>query len=397
MSTARRYIKNMSGLLNYTSKRTKLSLEELIEEVTHNEAEIQDQQADIEVASDTMNTLVEDQGMVDSVSEIVDNSIEEGEGLSTTSALLVQNAVESIMRRHGMPRRTWPRLPSKESFDSNRSRLEATRRLKVSIEEGVFKKIGSSLKKLWEKIKEFFRKIWDKLFGGSSSSTKDLLEEAKEKIEKLKKDNKPLITTSGKWKCKDFDDSAKDIDAHLNDAKTLVDELAKNLEKDLPILEDLYNGKHIGSAKATLIKQRIIDLETKSKDQKFQTLNNLFDEVSSITESEKIFASSETYDDYLGLINDLGGRLPDEKDEKELTKTLDRLTASFDKFSAQNGGKAGGNVSKYANAAKAFYQIVNKMIVLLLKGGNKVGKLIIDLANKSEKAASSSSNTSTNP
>ena len=184
MSRYRDQVKNLSGLLgleSYGRSYSYYSLEELEEAIAEDNAEIQETEADLNAAGDTMDQLAVDSETVSNVSNIVDDSIESGEGLSETSAELVQEAVESIMRRHGMPRRTWPNFPSKESFSSGRSRLEATRRLKVSIEEGIFRKMWTGIKNLWQKIKNMFRSLWDKLFG-KGKKTED---KADEKVKEL--------------------------------------------------------------------------------------------------------------------------------------------------------------------------------------------------------------------
>ena len=81
MSRFRNSIKNMSGILGFESyrrygRRGYLSIEELQEEVAQDIADVQEEQANLDVASDAMDTLSEDQATVSNVQEIVDDSIE---------------------------------------------------------------------------------------------------------------------------------------------------------------------------------------------------------------------------------------------------------------------------------------------------------------------------------
>lgn len=195
MSRYRDSVKNLSGLLgleSYGRSYSHYSLEELEEAIAEDNAEIQETEADLNAASDTMDELTVDAETVSNVSDIVEDSIESGEGLSEPAAAAVQEAVESIMRRHGMPRRTWPNFPSKESFSSSRSRLEASRRLKVSIEEGIFRKIWTGIKNLWEKIKKMFSSLWDKLFGKAKKTEEKINEDIKN-VEEAKKNGETEV------------------------------------------------------------------------------------------------------------------------------------------------------------------------------------------------------------
>ena len=118
---------------------------------------------DTETALDTSDTLAADAETVENVTEIVEDSVESGEGLDDTSAAIVQETIENIMRRHGMPRRTWPKFPSKESFSDRSSRLRASRQILISLEEGVWDKIKNGITKVWETIRDFFVGLWRKM------------------------------------------------------------------------------------------------------------------------------------------------------------------------------------------------------------------------------------------
>lgn len=116
---------------------------------------------DAETAMDTSETISNDAETVENLGEVVEDSIESGEGLDETSAAVVQETVENIMKRHGMPRRAWPKFPSLEAYSNRSSRLRATKQILVSL-EGVWNDIKSGIMKAWEAIRDFFVGIWKK-------------------------------------------------------------------------------------------------------------------------------------------------------------------------------------------------------------------------------------------
>lgn len=129
--------------------------------LVESEAEVDQAMDDIDTAQDTVDTLNNDAETVENVTEIVDNSIENGEGLDETSAAIVQETIESIYRRHGMPKRHWPRFPSTESFRSRSDRIRSTRAIKVAL-EGAWDTIKNAVISVWETIRDFFVDLYKK-------------------------------------------------------------------------------------------------------------------------------------------------------------------------------------------------------------------------------------------
>ena len=129
--------------------------------LVESEAEVDQAMDDIDTAQDTVDTLNNDAETVENVTEIVDNSIENGEGLDETSAAIVQETIESIYRRHGMPKRHWPRFPSTESFRSRSDRIRSTRAIKVAL-EGAWDTIKNAVVRVWETIRDFFVDLYKK-------------------------------------------------------------------------------------------------------------------------------------------------------------------------------------------------------------------------------------------
>ena len=159
------------------------------EQQAKNMAEVQENLNMIETASDTMNTVIEDSHLTENIAEIVEDAAEAGEGVSETAVTLIQEAVESIYRRHGMPKRYYPKIPSLEAYGGNRIKTAKAihRQLKVSIEDGFI----DTIKSIWEKICNFFSELWDKITGNSSSN-EDKANELQKRIKKLMDDKKEI-------------------------------------------------------------------------------------------------------------------------------------------------------------------------------------------------------------
>lgn len=159
------------------------------EQQAKNMAEVQENLNMIETASDTMNTVIEDSHLTENIAEIVEDAAEAGEGVSETAVTLIQEAVESIYRRHGMPKRYYPKIPSLEAYGGNRIKTAKAIRhqLKVSIEDGFIE----TIKSIWEKICNFFSELWDKITGNSSSN-EDKATELQKRIKKLMDDKKEI-------------------------------------------------------------------------------------------------------------------------------------------------------------------------------------------------------------
>ena len=215
---------------------------------------------DTETALDTSDTLAADAETVDNVGAIVEDSIESGEGLDETAAAVVQETIENIMRRHGMPRRHWPNFPSKESYSSRSSRIAASKQILVSLEKGVWETIKDGVMKVWETIRDFFVGLWRKM----TDFEYRLLEKFKDlkaKAQKLKAATKsdPIelgavedyIGASGetvdlKDVKKDFDDFVKQVQGPK--FKEIIEAVKKILDKDEMAYgttdkeKDLYNA-----------------------------------------------------------------------------------------------------------------------------------------------------------
>lgn len=161
--------------------------------LVESEAEVDQAMDDIDTAQDTVDTLNNDAETVENVTEIVDNSIENGEGLDETSAAIVQETIESIYRRHGMPKRHWPRFPSTESFRSRSDRIRSTRAIKVAL-EGAWDTIKNAVISVWESIRDFFVDLYKKFTDFEYrlfDKFKELKKEIKDKGVKSGRDKEP--------------------------------------------------------------------------------------------------------------------------------------------------------------------------------------------------------------
>jgi hypothetical protein len=151
-------------------------------EVEAGAAEVSEQADSVEEVTQATDDAGEDVQALSDVKDVMEESVEKGEGLDETSAALAEVAVESICARLGI--KTYGRaLPSVESFGSKSSRLTAT---KVAIES-----IGEKIKTIWTAILNALQVVWDKIksfflsFVKHRNSLKKHLEGLKERASKM--------------------------------------------------------------------------------------------------------------------------------------------------------------------------------------------------------------------
>lgn len=209
------------------------------EQQAKNMAEVQENLNMIETASDTMNTVIEDSHLTENIAEIVEDAAEAGEGVSETAVTLIQEAVESIYRRHGMPKRYYPEIPSLEAYEGNRIKAAKAihRRLKVSVEDGILE----ALKKIWESIKEFFSKIWDSITGNSSSN-EDKANDLQKRIKKLMDDKKDFPASYASSET-DKDKWFKFVNTTLKESNELGSSMASGIDSVLKKIQELSSNK----------------------------------------------------------------------------------------------------------------------------------------------------------
>ena len=131
--------------------------DENLERVEELEAQVAQADSDEIVAeNDEMAETIEDAVTaieeLSEVSEILEDSVEAGTGLTEEAAEIAEVAVESICARLGYTpvKRVVPAL---ESFGATSSRLDAT---KYALEG-----LGDMARKVWEAIKKFFTNLWE--------------------------------------------------------------------------------------------------------------------------------------------------------------------------------------------------------------------------------------------
>lgn len=131
---------------------------ELVADVAEVEsAEVEN--SEMQVAGDQAG---EDLETLEEVRDVLEDSVEAGEGVDQPAAAIAEIAVESICRRLGMKRVTF--MPAMESFGSKNNRVAATRIAVEGIGETIkngWKALIEWLKKTWESIKAFFKKMFD--------------------------------------------------------------------------------------------------------------------------------------------------------------------------------------------------------------------------------------------
>lgn len=160
-------------------------------EVMPEEGEVADVQVEVEQevaeVSDGAESIEEGMGAADQleeVQEVVEQAVEEGEGLDPVAAEAIRIAVEAIAARVGANPKSVYALYATENFQSASSRKANTRIALEGVGEflkNLWAKIKSALNSLWEKVKAF----WDKHISSLGRSLK-ALESMKEKVNQLK-------------------------------------------------------------------------------------------------------------------------------------------------------------------------------------------------------------------
>lgn len=130
-------------------------------EVTASEAdgEADAVMSDASATMDTAESLIDDGVTLEKVGDVVDSSLENGEGVSGETAAVVEETIENILRRHGMKRHIHIRKVSSESFNTNADRLNAAEQLKVSI-EGIFGMVKDGIGAIFGTVSDFFGALW---------------------------------------------------------------------------------------------------------------------------------------------------------------------------------------------------------------------------------------------
>ena len=131
------------------------------EELTEAESDVDADIEDIEAANSTAEDALDDADTLEEVSDVVDENLESGKGLDDETAAVVEETIESIYRRHGMPKKYIPAFPSLESYSDRSSKLKATMQLKVTL-ESVIDTVKEGVLKAIEAIKEFFTGLWER-------------------------------------------------------------------------------------------------------------------------------------------------------------------------------------------------------------------------------------------
>lgn len=153
----------MSKFFSYATENMSNEIAEDVSADDAIEASVEAEQSADEVVSET-GDIAELQGHVEDaveggdtladVAESMQVEVDEGEGLSEQSAKYASIAVESVCVRLGIPTHV-VRMPAVESFAQKSSRVGYTSMAVESIIE--------SIKKIWEKIKDFAKRIWEKI------------------------------------------------------------------------------------------------------------------------------------------------------------------------------------------------------------------------------------------
>jgi hypothetical protein len=122
------------------------------------QAEVNEQVAEVEELSAAVEEAIDDAEALADVGEIMEEKVEDGEGLSPDAAAMAEVAVESIRARLGI-RSAQRVVPAMESFGQSATRLQSTRIALEGITDvarRVWTAVKAAVLKVWEMIKSFF-------------------------------------------------------------------------------------------------------------------------------------------------------------------------------------------------------------------------------------------------
>jgi hypothetical protein len=110
---------------------------------------------EIAQAADDTIAAAGDAETLEKVQEVVQGTVDSGQGMDETTAQVAQVVVESICNRLGIVN-SHKLMPATESFGSSNTRLAAT---KVALENA----FTDTIKRIWEAIKKFVKSTWEKI------------------------------------------------------------------------------------------------------------------------------------------------------------------------------------------------------------------------------------------
>lgn len=119
-------------------------------EVADATAEVAEQGGEVDDHVEALSDGVDNIEEMTSVQDVLQKSVDSGEGVSEDAAEIAEIAVEAICARLGIKKQRT--VPSLEAFGSKSSRLVAT---KFAIES-----IGEKIDQAWKAVKAFFAKVW---------------------------------------------------------------------------------------------------------------------------------------------------------------------------------------------------------------------------------------------
>jgi hypothetical protein len=234
---------------------------ELIEEGSTIDREL----ASVEKSLEALDSAEDDIETLEDIQGVMEDSVENGEGLNETAAEIAEIAVESIYRRLGV--RKGRSMPSLESFGSRNTRLHATKIAMESVGETVEKakkffmelleKIRQGFEAFWKKITSWFDKSRDKVdsysekindvkYQGRDTYPEDeVFKDSEEKVTVPKAisylDHAEKVTTSRKKVKKASSDAKNDIIILCNKEDEITqDSINKIIEKHLPAIDEYY-------------------------------------------------------------------------------------------------------------------------------------------------------------
>lgn len=212
-------------------------------ELVEAEAEMTEEATAVDEHADTLDSSVDDIGELTTVNEVLEKTVETGDGATEETAEIAEVAIEAICARLGI-RNKVSVIPALESFGSKNTRLAATRIAVENTKEKIasaWKAVLAFFARMWERIKGFFKKIWAGIV-----SFKNKLVSIKNNWKKARAANKELkakYTVKGK-----LDKVA--YKAAVEAGKAAAKEASQKTKEAAKVIADLQKAADAGDAAA---------------------------------------------------------------------------------------------------------------------------------------------------
>ncbi len=317
-------------------------------ELVEDEAEMSEEATAVEDYAETLDSSVDDINEMESVNEVLEKTVDEGEGATEETAEIAEVAIENICKRLNLKNTSRMSL---EAFGSKNTRLAATRISVESIGEKIaaaWKAVRAFFVRMWEKIKAFFKKIW-----GGIVNFKNKIRDMKNNWKKQRAANKELkakYTVNGK-----LDKEA--YKTALAEGKAAAKEALEKSKEAAAIITELQTAATKGDSAAVevIISSSGLSVSTESRSVKRskedfdQQADTVLEAAKESAKEENEISGNEAVSTVETLLDATESSINNTPTQAEADKALDAVDVSVKQITEQ-AEKESEKLSKEAEA-----------------------------------------------